>query len=85
MDQLTYRKVYVTVTLLVTPEGDKRPLSITFENGAVYEIDRLCERRRAHATKVGGTGIRYTVIINNQRTYIFEDEDKWYVEAKNFN
>ena len=82
MDQLTYRKVYVTVTLLVTPEGDKRPLSITFENGKVYEIDRLCQRTRAHATKVGGTGIRYTVIINNQQTYLFEDEGKWYVEAK---
>ena len=55
---------------------------IGFEDGIVYTIDRLKHRTRAHATKVGGTGIRYTVVINGTETYLYEDEDRWFVEAK---
>lgn len=77
-----YRKVYVEVQLTVSPEGDVRPNTIKFEDGAIYEIDRLRHRCRAHATKVGGTGIRYTVVIRGQETYLFEDDGKWFVEAK---
>ena len=75
---LEHRKVYVEVTLKVSPEGEVRPLTITFEDGVKYEIDRLKQRCRAHATKVGGTGI----VINNHETYLFEDDGKWFVEAR---
>ena len=77
-----YRKVFVGVQLKVSPEGDVRPNTIKFEDGTVYEIDRLKHRCRAHATKVGGTGIRYTVVIRGQETYLFEDDGKWFVEAR---
>ena len=77
-----YRKVYVGVQLTVSPEGDVRPNTIKFEDGTVYEIDRLKHRCRAHATKVGGTGIRYTVVIRGQETYLFEDDGKWFFEAR---
>ena len=76
MQEQTYRRVDVGVTLKVSPEGNVRPLTITFENGKTYTIDRLKERKRAAATKVGGTGIRYTVVIQNRETYLFEDEGK---------
>ena len=62
MQEQTFRRVDVGVTLKVSPEGNVRPLTITFENGKTYTIDRLKERKRAAATKVGGTGIRYTVV-----------------------
>ena len=80
--QQQFRKVYVEVQLTVSPEGDVRPNTIKFEDGTVYEIDRLRHRCRAHATKVGGTGIRYTVVIRGQETYLFEDDEKWFVEAR---
>ena len=80
--QQQFRKVYVEVQLTVSPEGDIRPNTIKFEDGTVYEIDRLKHRCRAHATKVGGTGIRYTVVIRGQETYLFEDDGKWFVEAR---
>ena len=80
--QQQFRKVYVEVQLTVSPEGDVRPNTIKFENGTIYEIDRLRPRCRAHATKVGGTGIRYTVVIRGQETYLFEDDGKWFVEAR---
>ena len=76
------RKVYVEVQVRVTSEGKVHPLTIKFEDGQLYEIDRLIDRRRACATKVGGTGIRYTVRIRNKETYLFEDEGRWFVEAK---
>lgn len=76
------RKVFVEVMLKVSPEGEIRPLTITFENGKTYEIDRLRQKCRAHATKVGGTGMRYTVIICNRETFLFEDDGRWFVEAK---
>ena len=66
MQEQTFRRVDVGVTLKVSPEGSVRPLTITFENGKTYTIDRLKERKRAAATKVGGTGIRYTVVIQNR-------------------
>ena len=77
-----FRKVFVGGQLTVSPEGDVRPNTIKFEDGTVYEIDRLKHRCRAHATKVGGTGIRYTVVIRGQETYLFEDDGKWFVEAR---
>ena len=78
-----YWKVYVGVELKVNSEGEVRPLSITFENGNKYKIDRFCRITRAHSTVVDGTGIRYIVVISNHQTYLFEDEGKWFVEVKN--
>ena len=80
--QQQFRKVYVEVQLTVSPECDVRPNTIKFEDGTIYEIDRLRHRCRAHATKVGGTGIRYTIVIRGQETYLFEDDGKWFVEAR---
>lgn len=79
---LSHHKVYVEVTLKVSVDGEIRPLTIKFDDGIVYEVDRLKQRCRAHATKVGGTGMRYTIVINNHETYLFEDDGKWFVEAK---
>lgn len=81
-ESVKYRKVYVGVELSVSPQGDVRPRTIIFEDGNEYQIDRLRQKCRAHATKVGGTGIRYTVIICNKETYLYEYDGRWFVEAK---
>ena len=81
-ESVKYRKVYVGVELSVSPQGDVRPRTIIFEDGNKYQIDRLRQKCRAHATKVGGTGIRYTVIICNKETYLYADDGRWFVEAK---
>ncbi len=76
------RKVYVDVILKNDKEGEIRPLSIIFEDDVTYEIDRLKSKCRAASTKVGGCGIRYTVVICGKETFLFHEEDKWFVEAK---
>lgn len=75
-------KVFVRVTLDVSRDGSIRPLSIEWLDGHVYAVDRLKDVRRAASTKVGGGGIRYTVQIGRQETFLFYEEGKWYVESK---
>ena len=76
-------KVYVLVNTAPTLDVTWRPRVITLEDGRKFEIDRLIHRCRAAATKVGGTGIRYTVSICGKQTYLFDEENgKWFVEFK---
>ena len=75
------RKVYVSVVAEIDEDGNKRPLSIRWEDGRVYEIDRVTEIKRAFAVKVGGTAVRYTIVVSSKVTFLFEDEGKWFVES----
>ena len=75
-------KVYVDVTLKQDKYGTVVPLSVTWEDGRRYEIDRVIDVRRAASTKVGGTGLRFTVRILGRETYLFDDGERWFVEAK---
>ena len=76
------RKVYVDVTLRHDKYGKIIPLSVTWEDGRKYEIDRVIDVRRAASTKVGGNGMRFTVRILGKETYLFDDGERWFVEAK---
>ena len=78
----TRRKVYVSVNLDVDTDGQIRPRYIRWEDGRVYEIDRLKQRICAASTKVGGCGIRYTVMICGKETYLFNEDNRWFVEGK---
>lgn len=78
------RKVYVRVNADHLEDGSVHPNTITFENGETYTIDRVRDCRRAASTKVGGTGMRYTVSISGEETFLFDEENgRWFVEAKN--
>ena len=77
-----HRKVYVAVNIDVDINGQIRPRYIRWEDGHIYEIDRLKQRIRAASTKVGGCGIRYTVMICGKATYLFNEDERWFVEAK---
>ena len=75
-------RAYVRVVVEFSAEGGVRPLEIEWEDGRRYEIDRLLDVRRAAATKAGGQGMRYTVRVCGHETYLFEDEGRWFVEAR---
>ena len=76
-------KVYVAVKADFAADGTMFPSIITWEDGEKYEIDRVIQKCRAASTKVGGTGIRYTVQICGKPTFLFDEENgKWFVEAK---
>ena len=70
-------KIYVGVTAYVNPEGKAKPVSVTWEDGSVYEIDRIT------AVKTLGIRIRYTVWIwGRERQLFLEDTGRWYVERE---
>ncbi|MBC5787064.1 MULTISPECIES: hypothetical protein [Clostridiaceae] len=76
------RKVFVEVTAKFDTEGNLTPLSIRWEDGTIFPIDRVLDRRRAASLKAGGQGIRYTIRINGHQTYLFYEEPRWFVEGK---
>ena len=75
-------KVWVDVTARFDADGKITPLSITWEDGRLYEIDRILDVRRAASLKAGGSGIRYTVRIGHTETYLFLEEDRWFAVRK---
>ncbi len=75
-------KTYVPVTATFDAEGNITPLEITWEDGHRYEIDRVLDVRRAASIRGGGLGIRYAVRIDGKTTYIWRDEDRWFVERR---
>lgn len=76
------RKVFVEVTAKFDTEGNITPISLLWEDGTIFEIDRVLDKRRAASLKAGGIGIRYTVRINGKQSYLFYEGPKWFVEAK---
>lgn len=80
--EVTFRKIFVDVMVMHSKEGTKRPVCITFEDGRKFEIDKVTACRRAAASRVGGTGIRYTIVVGGRQAYLFEDDERWFVEAR---
>lgn len=76
-----YRKVYVTMNIRVSPDGSIRPTSLIWEDGRKYRIDRVIHVTPAAATKVGGRGMRYTVVVEGRERNFFDDEGRWFTEA----
>lgn len=75
-------KAYVSVNLDVDENGVISPRLIRWQNGRVFQIEKIKYKCRASSEKVGGGGIRYTVIIKGQESFLFQEGNKWFVEAK---
>ncbi len=77
-----YRKVFVPVMAEFNTDGVLKPVSIVWEDGLRYEIDRILDIRKAPSLKVGGCGLRFQVRIMGKDVYLFLDEGKWFMEAR---
>ncbi len=75
-------KVFVEVIAKFTKDGKKVPLIIKWEDGRCFDIDKVTDVRRAASLKAGGQGIRYRCTINGRETYLWLEEDKWFVDSK---
>jgi len=76
------QKQYVRVAIEVDEEGALHPLFIRWKDGAIYQIEQVLYKCRASSKKVGGGGIRYTVLIRGKESFLFQEGNKWFVEAK---
>lgn len=81
MKSTKYKK-YVSVELKVDAEGTVCPLSIIWEDGQKFEIDRVLDVRFAASRKAGGVGTRYTCIIRGQQRYLYWEDPQWFIELQ---
>lgn len=79
-------KVYVEVHARYDPDGVFTPESVVWTDGRQFEIQKVLDVRQAASQKAGGTGIRYTCLINGKEKFLFleeiKDKQRWFMEGK---
>lgn len=75
-------KVYVAVTVRFDEAGQMRPLSIEWEDGRKFEVDRVLCASRAASLKAGGTGLRFDCRVSGKQVYLWYEDPKWFLERK---
>lgn len=75
-------KQYVEVVADFSPDGVLIPLSVVWEDGSKFEITNVTEVKPRKYSKCGGIGVRYTCQIGRAQSYLYFEEDKWFVEKK---
>ena len=80
MQKIKYVKQPVAVNVTITTDGQVRPRKFLWKDGQCYKIDRVTYAERAASTKVGGCGIRYTIIVDVIPRYLYDEDGKWFME-----
>ncbi len=83
-------KTYVPVQVTFDANGNMKPRALAWEDGTVFEIDRVLAVKQAAAMKAGGQGDRYTIRIKGKETYLFFEHSiegnstlgRWFVERR---
>ena len=73
------KKIYVQVDSERQESGEVIPLTVSWQDGRIWNIDRVlhsCISRDGECE-----GIRYTVIIGSAEKYIYRAGHAWYVMA----
>lgn len=73
-------KRYVSVYQKVDKDGNITPISIIWDNGIEYSIDRILERRES-VSQVGGCGILFRCRIGNGVRNLYYERVRWFVES----
>lgn len=73
-------KRYVNVITESDKLGNLTPLYMRWENGELYKIDKIIEVRQA-ASKVGGNGLLYLVMIQGSQRKLFYEINRWFIES----
>ena len=79
---MKYRKMLVDMYAKHRRDGKVIPIKFHLEDGTAVKIDRFLHAERAASPKVGGCGMRYTVMIEGAERQVFEDDGIWYIEAE---
>ena len=80
MQKVKYVKQPVAVIVAIDRDGQGRPKKFQWKDGRLYPIDRVCKAERAASTKVGGCGIRYTIMVDGLPRFLYDEDGKWFME-----
>lgn len=84
-------KVYVDVNVDFSGDGGMLPRALVWEDGRVYRIQKVTDLRPAHAERAGGSGDRYTILVDGRERYLFFEHStefgdpgigRWFLERK---
>lgn len=75
-------KIAVDVAAVCYTNGDVEPYALWWEDGAKYHIDRVLEHERTASLKAGIIGTRYKICLMGKETFMFRDDDLWFMERK---
>ena len=70
----------ITVIAKMFANKKVQPLKIEWEDGRIFDIDKVLDVRPAASTKGGGMGLRYKVRIGQNERYLFLDGYTWFIE-----
>ncbi len=73
-------KINLEVIAKFDVNGNIRPVSIVWEDGRVFPVDRILDIRKAASLKAGGLGMRYICRICGKTVTLFNDENHWFME-----
>ena len=73
-------KIDLTVNVRHEIGGGAVPTSIVWNDGRIFDIDKVLDIRKAASLKAGGIGIRYTCLICGKTVLLFNDNNLWFLE-----
>ncbi|MDP4120662.1 MAG: hypothetical protein Q8876_06380 [Bacillota bacterium] len=77
------KKKFVEVIAHYNLAGEITPLSIIWEDGRKFAIDRVTNVCRAASLKSGGQGWRFSCRIRNREFHLFLEEERfWFLEDR---
>ena len=78
-----YLNMRKNITMIAKMQDDGKiiPLTIMWENGKTFNIDKVLDIRKKASTKGGGKGLRYTCKILGQERFLWLDDNIWFVEV----
>lgn len=71
---------YIEVNAKMTADGKVLPLTIIWENGKTFEVDKILDIRPLASTKGGGVGTRYICKIKGKEKTLFLSDYRWFIE-----
>ena len=80
MQKIKYVNQPVAVNVTITTDGQVRTRKFLWKDGQWYKIDRVTYAERAASTKVGGCGIRYTIMVEGLPRFFYDEDGKWFME-----
>ena len=76
------KKKYNSIHVQINVNGTIQPFCVLLEDGRKYDIDKVKGKCRAASLRAGGCGIRYTIRIGAQDTYLFDEDGRRFVEMR---
>lgn len=74
-------KVYVDVLARFCKDGSIIPIKIIWQGKTVYNVDQIIDVSPSFAA-VGGKALRYICRIGMNKTEVFLEGNRWFVQAR---